>query len=58
MPALGCFVLQETDALSLNPLEIKWVDVPDAVTYDNGVDEVVVTISASAQFYRLVSPCP
>jgi hypothetical protein len=56
-PAVGCFVLQQTTALTTNPLQAHWADVPTAVTYNNGVNQVVLTITASAMFYRLVSPC-
>jgi len=55
MPALGCFVLQQT--ASVDPLLINWVDVPNPVTFANGMDQVVVTVSGSTEFYRLLSPC-
>src|SRR5580704_9932802 len=38
-PALGCFVLQQTSSLT-NP---NWVDVPNAVTFVSGVNQVVLS---------------
>jgi hypothetical protein len=52
-PAVGCFALEQTGSLSA-PI---WTAVPDVVSYASGVNEVVVTISANAQFFRLVSNC-
>jgi hypothetical protein len=50
--------LQQAAALSMNQAQITWVDVPASVSYNNGINEVVLTASAGAEFYRLVSICP
>lgn len=53
VPALGCFSLQQTGNLTTQ----NWVDVPNVVTSANGSNQVTVTISPNAQFFRLISPC-